>query len=130
MAVYFNPDNPRHVEIVESCRKDGIVSPCPRCNSISGDDFSHCPGGFCPVPYSGHPLPQQHLEDVIPDDQMEPEKTAVTGEIPGKYRVYLNGFLYTRVYTERQAWDVIGHFPWGSLHEVHDDNGICREFIP
>ena len=47
------------------------------------------------------------------------------------YKVYINGKLVKIVYSESDAWKVIGQHSFGSLYEVHDrDNRVRTEFIP
>lgn len=48
-----------------------------------------------------------------------------------QYRVYINGVLKEIVYTEAEAWDVIGESSFGSLYEVRDAEGnVYDQFIP
>lgn len=54
--------------------------------------------------------------------------TATTTSKPIKaikpIRVFINGKLVAKVASTREAWRIIGKAPFGSLYEVHDENGV------
>ena len=47
------------------------------------------------------------------------------------YVVEINLEIVGKVYSEKEAWDLIGKAPFGSSHVVRDGDGNVREeFIP